>query len=253
MGLRNTDRPLPRTTLFPHLPLELRELIYHYAVPLPSSDVHPPRLCISAADVICGSNPHYPTWLPPIAHVSAETRIDVALYIIRRVEVYVPYHQTLRHLNRFLITLPSTQGQSAIRRLNFPSFGATRLVKGWETVFIDFAKSCPQLAMLQIGINAPDMKKLCGRLPQSSTSYGNTMLKAESIAEMYGLNELTGLNDLVRISFELCPLFNGKPVEGCVAEVWKAAALVAHMFADHEKTVDVLVVDFRGKQWSKDA
>lgn len=120
-------------------------------------------------------------------------------------------------------------------------------------MFIDFAKTCPQLAALQIGINAPDMRKGCGPLPQSNGCYRDTMLEAESIVEVYKLDELIELTDLVRISFELCPLFNGKPVEGCIAEVWRAAALVAQMFTDHEKQVEVVVVDSRGKQWSSDA
>lgn len=253
MASHSIDRPQPRTTLFPNFPLELRELIYQYVVPLPSSDIDPPRLCISAADVISGSHSFDPSWLPPIAHVSAESRTDVALYIIRQVEVYIPYHQTVRHLNRFLWTLPVMQGQGAIRRLNFPSFGAARLAKGCENVFIDFIKGCPQLVMLQIGVNAPDLRKTCQALPQPDGCYSDTMLNAESVVEVYKLAELKSLAGLIGISFELCPLFNGKQVRGCVAEVKRAALLMKKMFANCGKEVDVLVIDFRGNEWVDEA
>lgn len=252
LGLHSIDSPGTRAFILFRLPLELRELIYQYVVPLPSSDISPPRLLISAADVISRSPSCDPSWLPPIARVSPETRNDVALYILRQVEVYIPYHQTLQYLNRFLATLPCGQGQGAIRQLNFPSFGAARLAKGQETVFIDFARECPQLAMLQIGINAPDMRKTNEALLQPTGRYGDAMLDAESIIEFYKLRELMDLTELVSISVELCPLFNGKPVTGCVAEVKRAATLVTKSFASRGKEVNVVVIDFRGIEWDID-
>ena len=254
-----TSQPinLPQTpknaALFSTLPLELRELIYQYIVPLPSSDIFfTPRLCISAADVISRptslhsavNDALFPHWLPPISRVSSATRTDVAVYILRQVEIYVPYHQTIGHLHQFLDTLPDQQGQGAIRKLNFPSFGAARFAKGWETTYVDFAKSCPQLATLQIGINAPDLRKM-------SAFQGDTLMNAESIIETYKLKDLLALLGLVNVSIELCALLNRKRVSGCVTEVKKVAALLMQMFADRGRQVKVLVIDFRGKEWSE--
>lgn len=252
MATYRTYQVPQHATLFPNLPLELRELIYQYVVPLPSSDISPPRLLISAADVMSGSDPRFPPWLPPVARVSHGTRIDVALYILRQVEVYIPYRQTLGLLGRFLGTLPIAQGQGAIQRLNFPSFGAARLVKGWETVFIDFAKSCPQLRTVQIGINAPDMRKVPEPNSKPNGCYSDAMLDAEEVLEVYDLVKLTELTNLVAIFVELCPLYNGKPVSGCVVEVKKAASLVRDMFKSCGHEIHVLVIDFRGKQWDED-
>lgn len=245
-----TTNARPRNALFQELPLELRELIYRYVVPLPSSDIFfMPRLCISAADVITGTDPNFPAWLPPIARVSSKTRVDVALYVLRQVEIYVPYPSTIRHLHRFLRTLPSALGQGAIRRLNFPSFGAVRFTKGCGTTYIDFSKSCTQLARLQIGINAPDLGRPCEPVLFAEESSGEVTKDAASIIEAYRLKELIELKGLVSILFELCPLLNGRPVSGVVAEMRSVALLLEGMFAAHDRRVEVLVIDFRGKQW----
>lgn len=244
-------KPHSRNALFEELPLELRELIYRYVVPLPSSDIFfMPRLCISAADVITGSDPNFPAWLPPVARVSSRTRSDIALYFLRQVEIYIPYPSTIRHLHQFLTSLPSAQGQGAIRRLNFPSFGASRFTKGSESDYIDFSKSCTHLAMLQIGINAPDLRKDCGPAPPLGGSYGDVMMDVESIINVYRLKELISLERLVSISVELCPLFHGKAVTGVVAEMTMVAGRLTEIFAARNRRVEVLVVDFRGKQWT---
>lgn len=243
------------TALFQNVPLELREMIYHYVVPLPSSDIFfTPRLCISAADVISASDPSCPNWLPPIARVSTGTRTDVALYILRHVELYVPYHQTMRNLHQFLDTLPEKRGQEAIRRLNFPSFGAARFAQGWETAYIDFSKGCTNLAMLTIGVNALDMRKRYEPADgvQKDNCIGDVMMDAQSMMEAYRLEELLCLTRLVRISFELCPLSNGKPVSGVVTEARRLAVLLVKMFAARDRRVDVQVIDFRGRRWQED-
>jgi hypothetical protein len=261
----------PRNALFEELPLELRELIYRYVVTLPSSDIFfMPRLSISAADIIAGSDPNFPAWLSPIARVSSRTRADIALYVLRQVEVYIPYPLTIQRLRRFLSTLPAAQAQNAIRRLNFPSFGAIRFVKESETVYIDFLKSCTQLASLQIGINALDLRRRCKPASSTEESYGTVttaaesivdnvdlvvddadfiMDDAESIMDSYRLRELLNLPRLASLSFELCPLLNVKPVSRVVAEVKKVAVLLTKMFAARDRRVEVLVIDFRGKQW----
>ena len=260
-----------RNALFEELPLELRELIYRYVVSLPSSDIFfMPRLCISAADVITGSDPNFPAWLSPIARVSSKTRADIALYVLRQVEIYVPYPLTIQRLRQFLRSLPAAQGQNAIRRLNFPSFGAARFAKGSETIYLDFLKSCTQLASLQIGINAPDLRRRCKPVLSMEGSYGTVMMDAESIIDdvdlfvddaesvmddaesimdSYRLRELLDLPRLASISFELCPLLNVKPVSGVVGEMRKVAVLLTEMFAARDRRVEVFVIDFRGKQW----
>lgn len=240
----------PRNALFEELPLELRELIYQYVVPLPSSDIFfMPRLCISAADIITGLDPNFPAWLPPLARVNSKTRSDVALYVLRQVEVYVPYLSTIRHLHQFLGTLPAAQGQVAIRRLNFPSFGAARFTKGSEAAYVELSKGCTHLAMLQIGINAPDLRSHCGPVPPMDGPHGDIMMNAESIIHSYRLKELIALERLVSVSIELCPLFNGKLVTGLVIEMRRVAVLLTEMFAARDRRVEVLVIDFRGKQW----
>ena len=84
-----------------------------------------------------------------------------------------------------------------------------------------------------------------------SAFQGDTLMNAESIIETYKLKDLLALSGLVNVSIELCALLNRKRVSGCVTEVKKVAALLMQMFADRGRQVKVLVIDFRGKEWSE--
>lgn len=116
-------------------------------------------------------------------------------------------------------------------------------------IYIDFSKRCTQLARLQIGINAPDLRRHCEPVLFAVGSSGEVTMDAASIMETYRLRELIDLKGLVSIFFELCPLLNGRPVSGVVAEMRSVALLLEGMFAAHNRRVEVLVIDFRGKQW----
>lgn len=59
------------------------------------------------------------------------------------------------------------------------------------------------------------------------------------------------LTRVVSISFELCASFRGEPISDYVAEMRRVSARLTQMFANHDMQVEVLVIDFRGKQWSK--
>lgn len=65
--------------------------------------------------------------------------------------------------------------------------------------------------------------------------------------ETYRLRELLELLKLTKIPLELCPMFDGKSVGGCVAEIRRDAGLLIRMFADRNRRVEVLVVDFGGR------
>ena len=92
--------------------------------------------------------------------MNSATRTTVALFILHQVEIYVPYHQMLQHIYPFLETTPDTQSPDAIQRMDFLSSGAARFTKGQKTTYVDYARSLSQLAMVPIGINAADLRKL---------------------------------------------------------------------------------------------
>lgn len=192
--------------LFPNLPLELRELIYRFAL-LPEN--HPPsahRKDFSAADSICDQNISLPSFLPTLCRVNEATRIQVGLWYIRCTEICILYPATTIHFARFLDTFPNNQGFEAVRRLDFPLFGRHCLGSDEVNPYIELMKRCSRLTEIRLKFGFLDLVQKAIYPPAVDWDGGErAMPNLENIVDIYGLRDLFDLRSLTKITILLCP------------------------------------------------
>jgi hypothetical protein len=139
--------------LFPALPLELREMIYHHAILPHASPTQPHRVIVSACDAVHNTDPRYPIYLPSLCRVNRATRIEVGVWYIRNTEFGMLWPQYLVHLSQFLSNWPDSAGFAAVRRLDFEAFGRhiPPVIGGVrKNEYIEFMKKCRGLRGVRI-------------------------------------------------------------------------------------------------------
>lgn len=100
-------------TTFMTLPLEIREVIYHFAM-----EGLPTQLSISEDKCMRGWT-LYPNTLPNICFVSKQIWQEACLVFIRRTQFQFPYWYYGKNLSLWLSQLPDHKGYKAVRTLYF--------------------------------------------------------------------------------------------------------------------------------------
>ncbi|KAF2635204.1 hypothetical protein P280DRAFT_523298 [Massarina eburnea CBS 473.64] len=153
-----TYTPTPTQTLFPTLPLELREQIYHH-IAHPSTPFPAPPGSIKVNMTL--SYPYHPAlssaWLPTICAVSPAMWVDAGLWLIRNATFTVGNKGTLALLTAFLDTMPGTQGWDCVRRIHFEGFGRHAPDPGNRNAYIAFMARCPGLVETRLGFEIRDL------------------------------------------------------------------------------------------------
>ncbi|KAF2123369.1 hypothetical protein P153DRAFT_303987 [Dothidotthia symphoricarpi CBS 119687] len=187
---------------FPHLPVELRELIYLFAF-LP--EPHTPgtyQKTFSAADSIYNRGPLLPCFLPKFCHVNEATRVEVGLWYIRSIEIGILYPANCSYFTRFLNTFPNQQGFEAVRRLEFQLFGRYRVRVDEVNPYIELMKCCPGLMEARIKFRISDFCKpqLCSSVENPCNS---SILSIQTLVETYRMTDLFDLNRLTKLTIEI--------------------------------------------------
>ncbi|KAF1915874.1 hypothetical protein BDU57DRAFT_573259 [Ampelomyces quisqualis] len=253
--------------LFPTMPLELRELIYFYAL----ADQHQRSITISAADAIHGSPLQCPYYLPKLCRVNEATRIDVGLWFIRTTEFGLLYPHHAIYFAQFLSTFPENTGFASIRRLDFQLFGrhVPQLADGVRdrNAYIDFMKRCTGLTQVRIKF---EMWYLLRRrfTETNSPSYWAASpwtpepLSVEGIVELYRLDDLFQLTDLTELTIEVWPKAVTRTAKGvlhvtpnCWPVMEKLAVWIRNGFAERGRKVSIVLSESSnsGLRWAGEA
>jgi hypothetical protein len=202
----------PNQTLFPALPLEVREQIYHHTLLSHTSPTHPHRVTIGAADTVYNTDPRYPTYLPRLCRIDTTTRIEFGLRFIRNTEFRLLWPQYLVYLSQFLSTYPDNSGFDAVRKLGFEAFGRhIPSIHGGvrKNAYIGFIKKCSGLLNVTIKY---EVYYLLKNWPAMTTTPLSTdelalykLLNTENIANIYILHGLFELKTLKTLVVEVYP------------------------------------------------
>ncbi|KAF1832443.1 hypothetical protein BDW02DRAFT_649108 [Decorospora gaudefroyi] len=204
-----TDQP---TIPFPTLPLELRELIYRYAI-LPGDPIARSQyLSFSAVDTAYGDDPRYLPWLPSLCRVNEAARLDVSLFLLRIAEFSILYPAQIPPFILFLETFPEGIGFSAIRRLDFQLFGRHRPLFGSGNPYIDFMKRCPNLSQIRIKFDVDylaqqswDWRDGAFMPPMKLQSFHRRVRELHDIIAVYSLKGILELDRLNKLTIEAWP------------------------------------------------
>lgn len=247
----------PQYTLFPTLPLELREQIYNYAT-------HPRshHITVSAADFIYGCTSRLPYFLPKLCHVSEATRIDVGLWFLRTTEFTLLYPQHLVHFAAFLDTFPGTSGWEALRRLELPLFGRHPIESrgmGGKNTYLKFLTRCTRLTELTIKFEIWWLLKNGVNPIYNNSTKGEEVLDRDAVVERYGLKNIFNLRSLTAAVIEVWPKIIrhtkqgiGLEVPDCWSTMESLAQWVREGFGEKGRRVDVRVEESgnSGLRWA---
>jgi hypothetical protein len=211
----STNTSAQPTIPFPTLPLEVREIIYRYAI-LPEDPTTQSRhisISFSNANSTHGEDPRYLHWLPNLCRVNEATRIDVSLFILRITEFSIMYPAQVPVFTQFLNTFPNNCGFSAVRKLDFQLFSRHQPVAGAGNTYIDFMKRCPNLRQIRIKLeigylirNSCDWSKALVMPPETLwVSHQERIQELDDVIAMYRLEGLLELESLNRLGIEVWP------------------------------------------------
>lgn len=188
--------------IFPKLPLELREHIYHYLLP-PSQDSLnplPPFLGLNlTADLAYN-----------ILHINKTTRVDAGIYYLRSRCFEIHGQRQQAYFERYLASFPGTMGYEAVRQLSFPRFSESQTGAVGLRGYMDLIEQCVGLMELKLTF-APQnlMRKPYLKLEHLSKRSERfetedlTLASVEMVAERYGLARLLRLERLNRVKLIL--------------------------------------------------
>lgn len=211
------DLPLSR------LPLEIREIIYRYAVlptSLPNSQTH--HIDYSAADIVYGSHPRLPSFLPALCRVNEATRTEVGLWFIRNTEFGILYPQHTIYFTNFLATFPDNTGFSAIRRLDFPLFGRLGQIRNIapSSAFVALMKRCPNLTEIRLKFLVYHLLKhrmnhvTRTPLAPAELEARTQLIDLDALIRTYELAALRELPSLTKITIEIWPRIVAQTTRG---------------------------------------
>ncbi|KAF1943896.1 hypothetical protein EJ02DRAFT_483956 [Clathrospora elynae] len=231
-----------RTTLFPTLPLELRELIYHYAILPDAYTPHSHHIDFSAADTVHSHDPHYLHWLPPLCRVNEATRVDASLFLLRITDFTLLYPAHVPSFSRFLATIPYNQGFAALRQLDFQLFSRHQPLPGQSNTYIDFMKRCPGLTKICLKLEVGYLTKV------SCTEH--SLVMAPTTLWVFGQTRILELEDLLA-AYRLARLLELTSVNQVVIEVWPKIH-VSSRFSVDSVLVDCAPLVQRVAEWLRD-
>jgi hypothetical protein len=262
---QSTSSNPPSKTLFPALPLELREIIYHHAILPNTSPIHPHRVIVSACDAVYNTDPRYPVYLPPLCRVSSATRMEVGLWYIRNTEFGTLWPQYLVYLSQFLSMFPDNAGFAAVRRLKFEAFGrhvplGIRGVRMNE--YLEFMKKCSGLVDVRIKFEIWHLLKRYPKVAAPMPADLRELYKLPGVQDIiakYGLQELFELQSLRTLHVEVWPKVSPPSIRGffeyvpdCWAVMESLVEWLKQGFEDMGMKVDVRLVECanQGMRWA---
>ncbi|KAF2251339.1 hypothetical protein BU26DRAFT_603782 [Trematosphaeria pertusa] len=196
-------------TLFPRLPLELRELIYRYIAHPPHQ--RGPRRTYVSRHAGGALPPWRPLWLPTICSVNWATWIEAGLYVIRSTEFEIMYPDNLDYFAKFLDTFPGEQGWTAVRRLYFTLFDRNGVFHAKRNGYIDFMHRCTGLTEVTLKFN---VRKLLDKqtvlLPYVALAHMNIsqsagFLTLDEVTAMHGLEAIFEVSSLNKVYIDVFP------------------------------------------------
>ncbi|PSN72450.1 hypothetical protein BS50DRAFT_583985 [Corynespora cassiicola Philippines] len=238
-----------RDTLFPALPLELREMIYE-KVFYPLKNNYPTwwHTCTHGYRVHVAE----PSFVvPSLLKVNQATWIDSGLYFVRNTEFQIMWQHSQRSLQRFLRAFPGNQGFESVRRLCYPLFYQQRRLEiGPQTflntpnAFLSFTLECPGLSELCIKFTISSLIKTKGMMFK--------MMQPHFVETTDGLESvhLFSLQDLI-IMHDLEAIFDSKSLNKITIMVYPRI----HLFALNSmasELVDCTSLMERLAQWLRD-
>jgi hypothetical protein len=233
------------TTTFPTLPLELREMIYRYAV-LPEDPTTQSRhlsISFSSSDSTHGENPRYLHWLPNLCRVNEATRVDVSLFLLRITDFSIMYPAQIPSFIDFLNTFPHNEGFAAIRRLDFQLFARHRPAVGHGNVYFDFMKQCPNLAHVRIKFEA-------GYLTHNSCDWSKALVMPPETQWVFDQNRIREVDDVVAV-YELAGLLELESLISLTVEVWPRVR-ITDRYGMENVLVDCMPLVERVVEWLRD-
>jgi hypothetical protein len=212
-----------KTLPFSNLPLEIRELIHRHAIfpaSLPNSQTH--HIDYSVADIVYGSDPRFPGFLPALCRVNETTRIEVGLWFIRNTEFGILYPQHIIYFTSFLATFPDNMGFCAIRRLDFPLFGRLGQVRNAAqgSVFVALIKRCPSLTEIRVKLLVYHLLKYrtnhVTRVPLATDELEarTQLIDLDTLIRTYDLGAVVEMASLTKITIEVWPRIVAQTTRG---------------------------------------
>jgi hypothetical protein len=240
-------RSKPSATLFPNLPLELRELIYHHALLLNLSPKNLNCKTLITSDLVfCSALPN-PSFLPKLCQVNEIIRIDVGLWYLRNTEFIVLYTHDLVYFSQFLSTFPGNEGFKALRRLDLQFFGRHRPMPRGDNAYVSFMRKCLNLTQVKIKF---EIWHLLKHSPKEWLEDESAMEMLDNIETRFGLSGLFELENLAKLTIEVFPKTvarTSKGMEVVVPNCWPAMERVAEWIREgvreRVRSVDVEFVE----------
>jgi hypothetical protein len=220
-------RPKLSAALFPNLPLELRELIYHHALLPDASPKSPNCKTLLASDLVFSCDLHNPSFLPELCKVNEATRIDVGLWYLRNTEFIILYTHDIVYFSQFLSTFPANEGFKALRKLDLEFFGRHRPTPGGDNAYISFMKRCPNLKHVKIKF---EIWHLLKHSPNKWLEDEPAMEMLDNIESDFGLEGSFEMKRLVKLTIEVFPKTAARTSKGMgvvVPNCWPAMERVA--------------------------
>jgi hypothetical protein len=242
-----TPRPKSSVTLFLNLPLELRELIYNYALLTNASPKNSNCKTLTTSDLVFSHDPCYPLFLPELCQVDEATRVDVSLWYLRNTEFIILYTHDIVYFSQFLSTFPGNEGFKALRRLDFQLFGRHIPRPGGDSAYISFMSKCPNLRQVKIKFEIWHLLKYS---PNKWLEDEPATELLDDIESSFRLEGLFGIKSLVKLMIEVFPKTIAKTSTGVkvvVPDCWPAMERVADWsregFRERRQSVDVELIE----------
>ncbi|KAF2251340.1 hypothetical protein BU26DRAFT_549851 [Trematosphaeria pertusa] len=176
-------------TIFPKLPLELREQIYGYILDPKPASIHP--LPPYLGDNLMGDLRY------EILHVNKATRIDAGLFYIRSKKFDIWITESRGLFTKFLERFPGEQGFWSVRHLVFHKF-YWDIPEGRYNPNIELMLRCKGLRTVSLTFHRSWFLKVVSmeEIQEDGTSF---VQNAKGIEETYRLNDIFGLENIEKI------------------------------------------------------
>lgn len=248
--------------LFPTLPLELRELIYRFAVlpDLPEGSFN--QISVQCPRCPFNEDPHRPYFFPEFCYVNEATRNEVGLWFIRNAEFEIQDLQQLVSFRHVLQTFPHGQGFAAIRRLKFETFGHNGVAvtpgESGQSVFNNFMRCCPGVTEIRIKFGLFDVSKsrfrasVHGLLAMEELRSQTILIDLATTIRLYYLEGFLDLENLTKVVIEMWPkddLYGSRSQSGMAPEYFELmrglAGWIRMAFSEKSRKVIVELVESR--------
>ncbi|KAF1948763.1 hypothetical protein CC80DRAFT_599435 [Byssothecium circinans] len=251
----------PSLTLFPLLPLELREQIYTHSFH-PFSPTTPFQVHITHRLPL--SPPLGPEWLPSVCTINPTLWVEVGLWFIRNADFSIDNADAPPDLANFLDTFPGRQGWETVRRVSLTHFSLYVVVNNnngdddeeeeeyTKNPYISFLLQCTYLASLTIHFDARELLHYPPHPVRRSPKVSPFAPTPATVSESQEIDVLLSLNGFSAL-FGMDELFNAQSLNRIMCVVSTRVPDLVPLLDSRRKALEdgrwVVLVEGLAERW----